>query len=80
MDWHLLSPFDLPRIIPVGGYLLVLLSLPGPPVVRELTQVVTMVPGQGRRFRSVVPLNSSPLRDFILKILLGNWGRGLFLL
>ena len=29
---------------------------------------------------SVLPLTTTPLRDFILKIFLGNWGRGLFLL
>ena len=34
MDWSLLSPFDLSRILPVGGSLLVPSSLPGPPVVR----------------------------------------------
>ena len=34
MDWRLLSPFDLSQILPVGGDLLVLSSLPGPPVVR----------------------------------------------
>ena len=54
MEWHLLSPFDLSWILVVGGSLLVPRSLPGPPVVRELMQVVTIRPGQGRRFRSVV--------------------------
>ena len=34
MDWLLLSPFHLSQILPVGGSLLVLSSLPGPPVVR----------------------------------------------
>ena len=34
MDWRLLSPFDLSRILPVGGSLLVPHSLPGPPVVK----------------------------------------------
>ena len=29
-------------------------------------------------FNQCASLNNSPLRDFILKILLGNWGRGLF--
>ena len=28
-------------------------SLPGPPVVKQLLQMVTLVPGQGRRFQSV---------------------------
>ena len=35
-DWHLLSPFDLFQILQVGGNLLVLHSLQGPPVVRYL--------------------------------------------
>ena len=55
-DWCLLSPFDLSWILLVGGSLLVLRSLPGPPVVRELMQVVTILPGQGGQFQSVVPL------------------------
>ena len=33
MDWYLLSPFDLSRILLVGGDLSVPSSLPGPPVV-----------------------------------------------
>ena len=47
------SPFDLSRTLPVGGGLLVLCSLPGPPVVKQLIQIVTMVPGQGEWFQSV---------------------------
>ena len=31
MDWSLLSPSDLSRILAAGGVLLVLCSLPGPP-------------------------------------------------
>ena len=42
---HVLSPFDLSRTLPVGGGLLVSCSLPGPPVVKQLMQMVTMVPG-----------------------------------
>ena len=59
MDGHLLSPFALSRILPVGGNLSILCSLPGPPVLRELMAVVAMVPGQGGRFWSVVPLTLS---------------------
>ena len=40
---HVVSPFDLP----VGGGLLVPCSLPGPPVVKQLMQMVTMLPGRG---------------------------------
>jgi len=47
---HVVSPFDLSRTLPVGGGLLVPCSLPGPPVVKQLMQMVTTVPGQGGRF------------------------------
>ena len=50
---HVVSPFDLSRTLAVGGGLLVLCSLPGPPVVKQRMQMVTMVPGQGGRFQSV---------------------------
>ena len=47
---HVVSPFDLSRTLLVGGGLLVPCSLPGPPVVKQLMQMVTVVPGQGGRF------------------------------
>ena len=47
------SPFDLSRTLPVGGGLLVPSSLSGSPVIKQLMQMVTMVPGQGGRFQSV---------------------------
>ena len=50
---QVVSPFDLSRALLVGGGLLVLCSLPGPPVVKQLMQMVTMVPGQGGWFQSV---------------------------
>ena len=50
---HVVSPFDLSRTLPVGGGLLVPCSLLGPPVVKQLMQMVTMVPSQGGRFQSV---------------------------
>ena len=50
---HVVSPFSLSRILPVGGGLLVPWSLAGPPVVKQLMQIVTMVPGQGGQFQSV---------------------------
>ena len=34
MDWRLLPPFDLSRILLIGGSLSVPCSLPGPPAVR----------------------------------------------
>ena len=50
---HVVSPFDLSQTLPVGGGLLVPCSLPGPPVLKQLMQMVTMVPGQGGPFQSV---------------------------
>ena len=50
---HVVSPFDLSLTLLVGGGLLVLCSLPGPPVIKQLMQMVTMVPGQGGQFESV---------------------------
>ena len=50
---HMVSLFDLSWTLPVGGGLLVLYSLPGPPVLKQLMQMVTMMPGQGGRFQSV---------------------------
>ena len=48
--WCLLN---LSPTLPVAGGLLVPCFLPGPPVVKQLRQVVTTVPGQGGRFQSV---------------------------
>ena len=50
---HVVSPFDLSGTLLVGGGLLVPYSLPGFPVIKQLMQMVTMVPGQGGRFQSV---------------------------
>ena len=50
---HVVSPFDLSLTLPVHGGLLVPCSLPGPPVVKQLTQMVTTVPGRGGQFQSV---------------------------
>ena len=49
---QVVSPSDLSRTLLVGGGLLVPCSLPGPPVVKRLMQMVTMVPGQAGRFQS----------------------------
>ena len=43
----MVSPFDLSRTLLVGGGLLVPCSLPGPPVIKQLTQMVTVAPGRG---------------------------------
>ena len=84
MDGHTGSPLDLSQTLPVGDGLLVPYSLSGSPVIK-LMQMVTMVSGRGGGSVSVRPLTAPPPppptpRDFILKILLGNWGGGLFLL
>ena len=50
---HVVSPFDISQTLPVGGGLLVPCSLPGLPVIKQLMQMVTVVPGQGGRFQSV---------------------------
>ena len=50
---QVVSPFDLSQTLLVGGGLLVPCFLPGPPVLKQLMQMVTMVPGQGGRFQSV---------------------------
>ena len=50
MVGYVMFPFNLSRTLLVGGGLLVLCSLPGPPVVKQLLQMVTMVPGQGGQF------------------------------
>ena len=44
---QVVSPFDLSRTLLVGGGVLVPCSLPGPPVVKQLMQMVTVVPGRG---------------------------------
>ena len=51
--WEVESPFDLSRTLQVGGGVLVPCSLPGPPVIKQLVPMVTMVPGQGGQFQSV---------------------------
>ena len=49
---QVVSPFDLSQTLLVGGGLLVPCSLPGPPAVKQLMRIVTMVPGQGGRLQS----------------------------
>ena len=46
MVGHVVSPFDLSPTLAGGGGLLVPCSLPGPPVVKQLMQMVTMVPAR----------------------------------
>ena len=53
VDRHAVSPLDLSRALLVGGGLLVPYSLSGTPVIKQLMQMVTMVPGQGGQFQSV---------------------------
>ena len=58
----MVSPFDLSRTLLVGGGLLVPCSLPGPPVIKQLTQMVTVAPGRGGgggRFQSCSPRRST---------------------
>lgn len=53
VGWCLLSPSDFSQIIPFGGNSLVSCSLPGFPAIRELSPVVSILPGQGGWFQSV---------------------------
>ena len=53
MDGHVVSPLDLSGTLLVGGGLLVLYSLSESAVIKQLMQMVTMVPGQGGRLQSV---------------------------
>ena len=53
MDGHAVSTLDRSQTLPVGGGLLVPCSLPGRPVVKQVMQIVAMVPGQGGWFQSV---------------------------
>ena len=62
---HVVSPFDIYITLPVGGGLLVQCYLQGPLVIKELLQMVTMVPGQGGGFWSVC----FPKHNQILKYL-----------
>ena len=52
MDGHEVSLLDLSRTLLVGGGLLVPYSISGFPVIKQLMQMVTMVPGQGGLFQS----------------------------
>ena len=45
------SPFDFSWTLLVGGGLLVPYSLPGPPVIKQIMQMVIVVPGQGGWFQ-----------------------------
>ena len=50
---QVVSPFDFSQTLLVGGGLFVPCSLPGPPVIKQIMQMVTVVCGQGGRFQSV---------------------------
>ena len=58
MDRQAGSPLDLSQTLLAGGSLLVPYSLSGSPVIKQLMQMVTMVPGQGWGFQSVCFPNS----------------------
>ena len=65
--WCLLLTF--PKL-PVGG-LLVPCSLPGPPVIKQLMQMVTMVAAQGTVSVSVLPLTTPHLETSYSRYFLG---------
>ena len=62
MDGHAVSPLDLSRTLPVGGGLLVPYSLSGSPVIKQLMQMVTMVPDQGGWFQCASPNSLTNVR------------------
>ena len=62
MDGHAVSSLDLSQTLPVGGGLLVLYSLSGSPVIKQLMQMVTLVPGQGGRSQSVLNKRTGGVR------------------
>ena len=69
VDRHAVSPLDLSWTLPVGRGLLVPYSLSGSPVIKQLTQMVTMVPGQGGWFQSVCfPQQACTTMNFLLRI------------
>ena len=56
---RVVSPFDFSRTLLVGGGLLALCSLPGPPVVKQLMQIVTMVLARVKLSVCVLPLTNT---------------------
>ena len=50
---YVVSPFDLPQTLPVHDGLLVPCSFPGPPVLKQLMPMVTVVPSQSGRFPNI---------------------------
>lgn len=59
MDWHLLLPLGPSQILSEAA----LCSLSGPSVVRQLMQVVIIVPGQGRQLHGV-PVLGEEIKRF----------------
>ena len=49
---HVTFSFDFSQTILIGGGLLVPYSLPGPPVIKQLMQIATVVLDQDGRFHS----------------------------
>ena len=52
---YMASPFDLSQILPVGNSLLVPYSLPGPPMLKLLMQIIIMLSGQDGWYQLVFP-------------------------
>ena len=67
---HVVSPFDLSRTLLVGGGLLVPCSLPGPPVIKQLMQMVTMVPASVGAFNQYASPNKLAVAGGIQYVLL----------
>ena len=56
---HAVSPFDLSRTLPVGGGLLVLYSLSGSPVIKQLTQMLLWCLARVEGFNQYASPNNS---------------------
>ena len=57
--WHMVTPFDLSRTLPVGGGLLVPCSLPGPPGIKQLMQMSLWRLARAGSFSRCAPPNTS---------------------
>ena len=72
---QVVSPFGLSWTLPVDGGLLLPCSLPGPPVIKQLMQMVTVVPGQGGRFSPCASPDTHTSEGLMLKLKFQCFGR-----
>ena len=63
---HVVSPFDLSWTLPVAGGLLVLCSLPGPPVIKQRMKMVTGCLARGGSFSQCASPNTATVDNSML--------------